>query len=543
MQGEPPKRDHTAARQSSAAKPKSRRRWLQFSLSTLLLATAGFALWLGLWVDRARRQQRAVKTILAAGQNIVFYEHEFDSSGRLRRGAEPSGPAWLRRLLGDEYFVSVQEVQLNDPSDAELRLLRDLPRLRRLRVGGSRITDEGLAHLGQLSALRELGIRAPGVTDAGVADLKGLKNLERLSLWAMPVSDAGVVQLVGLTQLRELDLEETHVTARGAAKLQEALPDLEIAPVSFLPSVPEEKNAVAELIKMGAYFDADEDGRIYRVRFDGPHFTDNELAVLKEFTGLKELLLSRTRVTAEGVKTLQERCRDLEVFPRLWAPVPDEAQAVAALKKLGANLSVRKGQKVEAAELRNPEVTDADLVHLRALPHLKLLEIDATRLTDAGLEHLAGLANLEDLQIGHGPITDAGLVHLKAMTRLKSLALYKTEITGPGLSHLSSLANLESVDLTGNPVAGEGLGHLAALPNLKTLWLDATPVGDKDLARVGECRSLETLSLQNTAITDAGLPYLAKLTNLKKLFLAGSRVSKEGKERLQGLLPNAKILP
>ena len=128
-----------------------------------------------------------------------------------------------------------------------------------------------------------------------------------------------------------------------------------------------------------------------------------------------------------------------------------EREAVAAIKKLGGyvwydyqhdgtdNPDWKKGPPPGPACLRKvlgndffatvvgmclirSEVTDADLDHIRRLPHLKMLQIGDTNTTDAGIENLKGLTQLERLGIGGTKITDAGIEALQK-------ALPKSEIS------------------------------------------------------------------------------------------------------------------
>lgn len=91
-----------------------RRRWLQFSLRTFLVVISLAAVGMGIWVHRVRNQQRAVEALTALGARIV-YEHQWPAWAGLPGAApfnqaEPPGPAWLRRWLGDAYFVKVVSV-------------------------------------------------------------------------------------------------------------------------------------------------------------------------------------------------------------------------------------------------------------------------------------------------------------------------------------------------------------------------------------------------------------------------------------------------
>ncbi len=63
-------------------------------------------------------------------------------------------------------------------TDAGLERLKGaLDRLRYLGLGGSKVTDAGLAELEGLQELRELDLTGTSVTDAGLAHLQGLRNL------------------------------------------------------------------------------------------------------------------------------------------------------------------------------------------------------------------------------------------------------------------------------------------------------------------------------------------------------------------------------
>ena len=68
-------------------KPKPKRRWLQFSLRTLMVVVTVFCIWMGITAKRARLQKQAVEAVLEAGGRII-YEHQETNS-------DPPGPEWL----------------------------------------------------------------------------------------------------------------------------------------------------------------------------------------------------------------------------------------------------------------------------------------------------------------------------------------------------------------------------------------------------------------------------------------------------------------
>lgn len=107
---------------NSLTRMKSPRRYLTFSLRKLFVLLTALAVWLGVVVHRAREQREAVEAIEAAG-GVVRYDWQYDSFVARRDGVsfdfplsnsmrEPSGPLWMRRFIGDEFFQQVWAVQI-----------------------------------------------------------------------------------------------------------------------------------------------------------------------------------------------------------------------------------------------------------------------------------------------------------------------------------------------------------------------------------------------------------------------------------------------
>lgn len=102
------------------------RRYLTFSLRALFILVTASAVWLGIVVHRAHEQREAVKAIQALGGG-VRYDWEYLGTG------EPHGPAWLRQLIGDEFFQEVELVTFDSwPPGDRTDILRAIPYLRRL---------------------------------------------------------------------------------------------------------------------------------------------------------------------------------------------------------------------------------------------------------------------------------------------------------------------------------------------------------------------------------------------------------------------------
>ena len=162
-----------------------------------------------------RAQRNAVQAIEKLG-GVVFFEQ--DASGNEMR----TGPVWLGKLVREDLFVNVMEVQFRDPSltDAGLPHLCRLRELRSLALWDARVTDDGLGHLEALTQLRELDLMRTSVGDTGLLHLRGLAELRTLVLANTKVTDAGLVYLRGMAQLQSLDLYDTRVTDTGLVHLR-----------------------------------------------------------------------------------------------------------------------------------------------------------------------------------------------------------------------------------------------------------------------------------------------------------------------------------
>jgi hypothetical protein len=207
------------------ATQKPRRGWLQFSLRMVMVFVLAISLslaWLGMKVKRANEQRSAVEAIRALGGYVVYDHeyafHEYEYCHFLETGPpvpfglseDPPhpGPAWLRRLFGDDLFAEAVYVEGSDDADRIVSRVGQLPYLRHLVVG--------------------LASQDCPVTDSSLVRVKGLTRLKTLSLLHARVTDAGLVHLRGLSRLQYLDLSDTQVTDAGVAELQKALPNCTI---------------------------------------------------------------------------------------------------------------------------------------------------------------------------------------------------------------------------------------------------------------------------------------------------------------------------
>ncbi|MEM8485647.1 MAG: c-type cytochrome domain-containing protein [Bacteroidota bacterium] len=117
----------------------------------------------------------------------------------------------------------------DDFSDDDLALLTPLAeQMAWLNLGRSAITDAGMVHIKALKNLSKLHLEKTAVTDDGLAQLSELERLEYLNLYGTQVSDNGLEHLKSLANLSALYLWQSNATREGAARLETAIPGIEI---------------------------------------------------------------------------------------------------------------------------------------------------------------------------------------------------------------------------------------------------------------------------------------------------------------------------
>lgn len=252
------------------------RRFFQFGLRGFIVAVALVSIavgWLAARYRHAERQRSAIAAILTAGGSVEYaHENQVDESGNWIPAARPPGPAWLRHLLGDDFFARAYNVTFfhqTELTNADLSPLATLKRLNELAIIEGRITDDGLDVIGQLTNLKWLRLCDVPITDAGLARLEHLENLESLDLSGTQITDQALAQVSAFQRLRILLLTGTRITDGGMAHLA-AMPNLQVLNLS-----------VTEV-------------------------SDAGLPPLMQLKRLKHITLGGTRVTAGGEKQLQQ---------------------------------------------------------------------------------------------------------------------------------------------------------------------------------------------------------------------------------------------
>ena len=84
--------------------------------------------------------------------------------------------------------------------------------LRWLDLGGTAITDAGLAQLASMPNLTRLHLERTHISDAGLSKVAALRQLEYLNLYGTEITDSGLDQLQSIPKLKQLYLWQTKVT-------------------------------------------------------------------------------------------------------------------------------------------------------------------------------------------------------------------------------------------------------------------------------------------------------------------------------------------
>jgi hypothetical protein len=205
------------------AKPKSKLRWYQFSLRTLLIVVTLFAVacsWFATEYRRAVRRGQAFRKV-----EMQFYTYGGHFS-------PPWYSSWFHKMAGDGECYNISFLVTNAQSyitNDDMMLIGRFDELAQLSINFQEtVTDEGLQYIESLQNLSELSLSETKITDKGLSYLMSMKVLESLDLSNTEITDSGLERLTNLNKLQRLILSGTKVTDAGVSKLQKALPNCKI---------------------------------------------------------------------------------------------------------------------------------------------------------------------------------------------------------------------------------------------------------------------------------------------------------------------------
>lgn len=354
-----------------SANPRRARHRLRISVGMSMLLIALVAVWLAWLTNRARRQAEVV-----AEMKERFIEFHFDYEDQPGRrllvggaipNAQPRGPVWLRRQLGDEYFRKIASVSW---PGIEGRVKTRRP-----------ADDVFFARLASFGGLRQLALHSRAVSSRAFVKTTGLSDLDDLELWDCPnVSDDIFIAIARMPRLQTLVIEECGLSGGDCPGLEKlsALRVLALGATKLTAHCLSRINSNRSLEILVLH---------------SPLMTDATLAQL-DLPKLREFNLSSECVTGVGFSSLARSSQLVEVS--LFCNMTDEG--IAALRGCKKLLALRIFP-------RGRPLSDRALDSLRELSDLRSIEIlgrtgEFTTFTRAAILNLVdALPNLGHLSL------------------------------------------------------------------------------------------------------------------------------------------------
>jgi hypothetical protein len=403
-------------------------------------------------------------------------------------------------------------------TDAMLQEVSRIEHMTALKAGGSRsVTNAGVRYLGRLSRLRHLDLSGTGVTDEGLEFLRALPELESVSLAWTCVTDVGITHLSRCERLCNVNLQGTP-SGDGALRVLagkarvcrlrtgNAVTD---AGLALLPEFPIFKSWHGGEPEMGLL---SYDGGPNYLLLRGP-FTDRGMACLEGLCGLFALNLdaSELRITAAALAPLV-------ALPNLgWLAfdATDDAMPYIArmprLRFLGCQDTVA-GDDGFVALARSQSI---EYIWGRRCYNLR------TR----GFAALARMPALRGLSVSCKNVGDAGVAELPNFPALRELMTM--DVPDEGYRHIARCEALESLILMYcRETSDAATEYVVRLPQLKNYFASYTRITDRTPELLSNMNSLERITLDGCAgVTNAGLTQLARLPNLRELQVSGPQIT------------------
>jgi internalin A len=453
-------------------------------------------------------------------------------------------------------------------TDAEMVYVGGMKNLRRLGLGGTAISDEGLKELRGLTELQRLDLRAsrtrdtsdakiyselkklqkaglrPIITDVGLGELTALQQLRWLDLTDTQITDVGLAALKGLTNLEELGLANTAISTTGVKELFEFkhLRHLDLWQTKV------DEAGINELLKIKSLRHIVVGAAVTREGIERLHKARGDIAITKigpEYQHLEGLILSG-RIPGErgsrltigdsplGHGTVESKLR----LHRL--PSVSTSTSIFDFVPFVRNLSM--------FDATDADLADAELIAIGKQENLLELKLGGTHVTDQGLAHIGGLPKLRVLDLtgsrleDHAPKWAGGGLFSRGVEQLRKQQASgkRPRITNAGLQNISSLKTLEVLNLYASQITDSGIEHLHKLRNLKTLGLAYTGLTNAAIPQLVPLEHLEFLDLVGTQVNDEGLFTLSQLKNLKRVRV-DSPITAAGISKAKQMSPNCEF--
>ena len=180
--------------------------------------------------------------------------------------------------------------------------LSNLDGITRLDLYAMPVSDEDLVHLHTLPNLEFLSLAKTAITNAGIRRLKPLLRLKELHLDYTALTDQCLPYLTGFRNLHTLDLKATAVSDQGLLQLEPLKKSLRML---YLMSTEIGDKGIQHLCFLK--------GLEGLILWDTP-VTDLAIPILRQFNKLKFLDIQNTLISTEGRQELEACLPGCDLF-------------------------------------------------------------------------------------------------------------------------------------------------------------------------------------------------------------------------------------
>lgn len=177
-------------------------------------------------------------------------------------------------------------------SNASMKVFGAMPTLESIQLDYTKVSDEGMAEVKNLKKLKRLRVRGCDVTGEGFAHLKGLTNLERLELRDTSLDDDGLAVIAELPKVNYLDISECRLVTPDGMKLLGKLTGLKLLGFWETKLNDDALNAMAGLTALE------------ELNLKATSVTDECVDTILKMKALKKLNLAGTGFTDDGFTKL-----------------------------------------------------------------------------------------------------------------------------------------------------------------------------------------------------------------------------------------------
>ena len=193
--------------------------------------------------------------------------------------------------------------------------------------------------------------------------------------------------------------------------------------------------------------------------------------------------------------------------------------------------------RIEEIDFRHiKSITNAQLIRLEGLQHLRRLVLLDTSVDDGGLAYLSKVPSIEHLDLAILPgITANGLKHLKALPNLRKLYLWRNKVTRLQINALAELTDLTRLNFSSGTLTDDDLEPLARLSKLRELEILPSELEGSYLRFFAGHSNLKSVLLHSSKLTVEGVSALHELQQIEKVNFEKSRFTNEHLWQLVGL--------